>query len=144
MSDRWSIGEDGWPLDPRHREERCSLEEQREQFFVRELLSLKRAWVNHRHGKTLIEAVTWCHRYSKPPPDWLVAGVVQTLAAHRNGPAGKKERKFERDCTHWDAVRELRDRREELKRNYKTTWDAAYSNVAKLLYGDDGEKNARP
>jgi hypothetical protein len=115
------------PDDPDHPWNRVqqSLADLRECSVSRELRSLERAWLAGSIP-ALADAVALCGQHARPLPDWATDGVQRALAGVPGNNAGKLDVHYSR----WDAVGELRDRKEELSlRGYKPTWEAAYGDA---------------
>ena len=101
--------------------------------------SCEAAW---RHGVTAaaVQALEYCRDCARPPPDWLVL-AVQTIARTNETPAQAKRR--EADAIHfarYDAVQELRARRDEFALrgdDRAATWDSIFAAVTELLEGTD-------
>lgn len=114
MVDRKYIyGADGNPLDDR------------------KLEILERAYADGNRD-ALRAAVKICAR--RPAPEWVRDAV---LAALNGANANKRGRPRDDavDYARWDAVRELRERRQELRDTLKPTWEAAYENASEILKG---------
>ena len=141
------IGADGWPTDPQHPCYRLQRARTAEQFHAEVLDALKRDG-----GLTaLLQAVDWCRRRQLPLPDWAADRVLQLLT--NPDRLAKQLSAARRDRVHrvrWDMVRELRDRRHELKishplpdgtksEGYGATWGDAFANVASALAGTKSE-----
>lgn len=145
ISELLEIGPDGWPMHPNHPSNRApstTLEQLHESY----LRSLARAWGDGSLS-ALVDAVKWCQRKSLPLPDWAANGVLQMLSV----PDRKLTLADRRNRIHyarWDVIRELRDRRHELKishpmpdgtksEGYKPTWESAYDNASEALAGTE-------
>lgn len=133
MSDEEDIyGVDGNPIN----QERSQLVSSRP-FYVRELECLERAYADGSNS-ALAAAVKLCGVSRQPLPKWVSNGVLLALKEKNTGKRGRPTN----DQTHyirWDAVRELRDRREELADTYKPTWEAAYQYVSDMLRGTEAQ-----
>ena len=132
--DRPFIGEDGLPTDP---DDLCYRPE--DWLFHEHMKSCEAAW---RAGVTAaaVRALGYCRDYGHPPRDWLVAAIAK-IARAKETPGEAKRR--ERDAVHytrWDAVVELRDRRDEfaLRGDARAaTWDNVFEAVSELLEGTE-------
>ena len=132
MSGPWEIGDDGWPTSPDHpanRDEGRTITRQQhlEQLHAREVARLERVFLAGDKS-SLAEVVLLCGKCERPLPHWAVVAIIEALKGSRF--------KGEKHYTRWDAVRELRERKEELASlGYKATWEAAYENAAEMLKG---------
>ena len=79
-----------------------------------------------------------CGREKQPLPAWVERAVL-ALIDNRQRPKGIPT-KLDVHVIRWDAVVELRDRREELKdKGYEPTWDAAFETVSGMLRGTEAQ-----
>lgn len=121
------------------------LERARAAFVTDQLRACENAW---REGSlpALAKAIQLCHRYERPLPAWAVHGALAAVSAQfdastagRRGRLANRKVAHQQDMIHyarWDAVKELRDRREELG-GIASTWEEAYAAVAELLEGTE-------
>jgi hypothetical protein len=112
------------------------------------LSALARGW-DDGSLSALVSAVQWCQRNNLPLPGWATKAVMQMLSApNRVAKLAVADRRNRIHATRWDMVRELRDRRHELKishrmpdgsksEGYKPTWDAAFGYVSEALAGTE-------
>ncbi len=77
-------------------------------------------------------------RNASPAPQWVRAAVLIALNGANTGKRGRP-RNDAVDYARWDAVRELRDRRQELRDTLKPTWEAAYENASEMLEGTEAQ-----
>ena len=95
----------------------------------------------------LAEVVIICEGSSLPLPGWATRGVLDTISEQFAGSADRRRGRTARRCeayrqdmvhyTRWDAVKELRDRREDLSDIIPPTWEEAYSKAASILERTD-------
>jgi len=113
-----------------------------DEYINRRLLICERAW---RDGSTvaLQDAVSVCRQYRRALPDWASEAISAALGAAQKG--GVKRRRGERTpatahrenikhYARWDAVREIRDRLDELA-DIASTWEETYGAAADILAG---------
>lgn len=111
MSDDWGysteIGEDGWPVDPRHPANEPA-EEWRQRVIAERMRRYQRGWFGG-YPIALADALRFCQRINLPPPAWLVHGVAQlALGKVKKGP-GRRSHKDDRiDSMRWSTVEYLR------------------------------------
>jgi hypothetical protein len=129
----YEIGIDGYPLDPRPAEEQ---ERERQRAFYRQINRLERRW---RAGDLVApsEAAQLCRHYQQPPPKWLVDAVTR-LINERMSDAEKRDRHaFAIHFTRWEAVKELRERRDQLLEEHGDDrgkrWEKIWRHVADAL-----------
>jgi hypothetical protein len=145
----WEIGVDGLPVDPDHpfNRDRRTAEEWRQEIVERELRRMERAW-GQGVTRALSDAVRFCHRSSVPPPVWVVQGIQAALAQYggqhrRWGRLATPEERERQNRIHherWDAVTELRERKDELAAlGYHPSWQEAYVNASEKLAGTEAE-----
>jgi hypothetical protein len=111
----------------------------------RDLRWLKRAW-DDGSLRALAKAVTLCHHYSHPMPDWVLQAVLALITARGEGfRSGNQtyaewERQNEIHYTRWSMVSVLRDRKKEnpddlLFQVIDSTWDGCFERVSEELEG---------
>ena len=115
-----------------------------EERFEGKLAMCERAW-QAGNFPVLIDAIILCARYGRPPPQWATIANLEVLIERYEGITRKKRgrigsvpkneyRQRQIHYERWDAVRELRDRKAELKDvGCEPTWDAVYENASRIL-----------
>jgi hypothetical protein len=120
----------------------------RARFIERTLARHESAW-RAKSPAALVDAIAFCARVKCPPPEWLVTAFRAVVphwakrAKIRRGPGAYNtlQERFDQDMidyTRWDALTELRERRQELqdvlrKRWGGTSWLKCYAAVADHL-----------
>lgn len=119
MSNEHICDADGYPLDPAHPWNTAHADT----FAARKLRQLRAMWNASRHASVAVEAWRVCRRNDLAEPDWL--REARAVFLDPNGPPLKTKRgRIAREATierkamvhysRWDAVAELRERRDEL------------------------------
>lgn len=162
------IGPDGWPIED---DTPCRLDpptDRREELFQRDLAACERAWLAGNFP-ALFEAVVLCGEHKRPLPLWASRAVLRILADQFNhgapGSGGGRHTvprtehvENYKHFMRWDAVRELRDRRHELRElerhlrdlqgepveSTETGWDHVYDTVADYLANQNSIAKGSP
>lgn len=102
----------------------------------RKLDDLEKAW---RDGNlaALSAAMRCCRKHERTPPDWLVEGVEEVCTGGLGRLAARKEadRQNQIHYMRWEAINELRARKDDLADIIKPTWEEAYIAAARGLRG---------
>lgn len=138
-SDKWEIGPDGWPVDPRHPANSgpSSMPQSLDAWVLREIGKCERAWLAGSYI-ALIDVVMVCAEYERPLPRWANKAVFDALGAQFTGTGkGHKGRtanakaaylENEKHMARFYTVRELRE--------YEgVKWTAVFIEAAERLKG---------
>jgi hypothetical protein len=128
----------GYPLDPDHPWNWPAEEQEREhqRAFARRLDLLGHDW---REGDLLAaaEAARLCRLYRQPPPPWLVDAIAALVDQHMTDAEKRGRRALAIHLARWEAVKELRERRQQLLEEHGddrgTSWERVWPAVSDIL-----------
>jgi hypothetical protein len=87
------------------------------------------------------DAVLICHMWRQPPPDWLPDAVAVAISRRTTKIEKKRRRQDMIHYARWSAVQALRERRNELLRDFGDdsgmTWEKCWAMVSTLLENTD-------
>jgi len=106
-----------------------------DEFYARRMRDHEAAW-RRGDARALSDVVGICGSYRRPLPQWARDGVRAFVEHHRSKPSKRDRIHY----TRWDAVQEIRDRKDELSSlGYGTKWTdgAVFETASEALAGTE-------